>query len=64
MILFYILFSAQVSEKQRSLLIAERAKPQNIKKSWIDVSKLLNAEGPCIKTSEQWREVRKQQNMC
>lgn len=39
------------------MLIEERAKPANERLSWADTSKILNAKGPCIKSTDLWISV-------
>lgn len=50
---------SKVSENQISLLLAEVAKAQQSseKVSWVEISKLLNTEGPCIKSVKAWNGV-------
>lgn len=46
-----------MSEKQLSLIIAERAKSRKSGKRifWNKISKVLNAEGPCVKSAKAWK---------
>lgn len=54
-----IINRAKVSENQLLLLIAERAKAkqENKRGYWCELSKILNTEGPCVKTDVQWKRV-------
>lgn len=47
-----------------SILVSERSKPQHEKLSWTEMSIILNAEGPSIKTASQWSVVNMEQSYC
>lgn len=50
-----------VSEKQLAVITKERSKPKNKKLSWVEIAKILNDCGPCIKSSSQWNVVNTEQ---
>lgn len=50
----------KVGEKQLSMLITERTKVEEHgceTLTWTELVKLLNTEGPCIKTVKAWKDV-------
>lgn len=56
---FSSFYSLNVSEKQLKLLIKERTKAKLASKSayWNEISKILNTEGPCVKSASRWKRV-------
>lgn len=57
MILFY---STKVSEKQLSMILTKRKINNSSNESfWAEMSEVLNAKGPSIKSASGWRNVSK-----
>lgn len=46
-----------MSKNQLKILIEEKAKRGHELLSWPKISKILNAEGPCIKSAYLWKVV-------
>lgn len=57
--LFCLTFSFEVSEKQLSMIAAEKSKTVQTKEKfcWDKLAKTLNCEGPVIKKAATWRSV-------
>lgn len=53
-----------MGKDQLSTLISENAKPKPTRLSWSEMSKIVNAEGPSIKTATQWQKVNIEQSYC
>lgn len=55
-------YSTQVSEEQLWTLLKKmrNSKDMRGKAFWNEISELLNAEGPCVKSGKEWRGVNKE----
>lgn len=49
----------EVNEKQLSIILSKKAKARKIGKkiTWLKTTKVLNAEGPCVKNAAAWSAV-------